>query len=74
MLAGFGAAYNQFAAEEFLVVQFGHRPLGFIDRLHLHESETFRSLVVSIADNFRVLNVPDAIEELEQIALARVER
>ena len=74
MFARFRAAYDQLAAEEFLVVQLVHGALRFVDRLHLHESETFRALVVSIAHHFGVLHVPDAVEELEKIALGRVER
>ena len=41
MLAGFGAAYYQPAAEEFLIVQFFHGALRFLDGLHLYECETF---------------------------------
>ena len=41
MLAGFGAAYYQPAAEEFLIVQFFHRPFRFLNGLHLYKRETF---------------------------------
>ena len=73
MFARFGAADYELAPKEFLVVQFLHRALGFLDRLHLDEGETFRALIVAIAHDFGVLNVADAVEELEQIALGRVE-
>jgi hypothetical protein len=54
-------------------MQFLHRALRFIDRLHLDESESFRTLVVFVGDNLSVLHLTDAVEELEKIALARVE-
>ena len=41
MLAGFGAAYYQPAAEEFLVVQLFHGASRFVDGLHLYERKTF---------------------------------
>ena len=74
MFARLCAAHHQLAPEKFLIVQFLHRALRFFDRLHLDEGETFRALVVTIAHNLRVLDMADAIEELEQIALGRVER
>ena len=74
MFARFRAAYDKLAAEEFLIVQLVHGALRFVDRLHLHESETFGALVVPIAHYFGVLHVTDAVEELEKIALRRVER
>jgi hypothetical protein len=39
----------------------------------LDERETFRSLVVAIAHDFGVLDMADAVEEFEEIALGRVE-
>ena len=74
MFARFRAADYEFAAEEFLIVQFRYRALCFIHRQHLHESETFRALVMLVSHDFGVLHFPDAIKELEQIALRRVER
>ena len=74
MLARFRTADHQLAAEKFLVVQFLHRALGFLDRLHGDEGETFRALIVAIAYNLGVLHVADAVKELEKIALGRVER
>jgi len=65
MFARFGAANYKLAAKEFLVVQFVHRAFGFLDRLHLDEGETFRTLIVAIAHDFGVLDVADAVEELE---------
>jgi len=54
-------------------MQFLHCALRFLDRLHLDEGETLRALIVAIAHHFRVLDVADAIEELEQVALGGVE-
>lgn len=45
----------------------------FLDRLHLDEGEAFRSLIVLVADYLGVLDVTDPVEEIEQIALGRVE-
>ena len=73
VFARFCAAYDQLAPEKFLVMQFLHCALRFLDRLHLDEGETFRALIVAIAHNFGVLDVADAIKELEQIALGRIE-
>ncbi len=73
VLARFRAADHELASEEFLIVQFIHRALGFLDRLHLDEGETFRALVVPIAHYFGVLHMADAVEELEEIALGCVE-
>ena len=72
-LARFRAADHQLAPEEFLVVQFLHCALRFFDRLHLDERETFRALIVAIAHHFGVLHMADAVEEVEEIALGRVE-
>src|SRR4051794_6293287 len=74
MLARFRAAYDQLATEEFLVVQFIHGTLRFIHRVHLDEGESLRALVVTIGDDLGVLDRADAVEELEQVALRRVER
>ena len=73
MLARFCPADHQLAPKEFLVVQFLDCALGFLDRLHLDEGEAFRALIVTIAHYFGVLDMADAIEELEEIALGRVE-
>ena len=40
-LGGFRAAHDQLTAEEFLIVQLLDGTLGFLDRLHVDESETF---------------------------------
>jgi len=74
MLAGFCAAYYQPAAEEFLIVQFFHGALRFVDGLHLYKRKTFRALVVAVTYDFRILNVSDAVEQFKQIALGCVER
>ena len=73
MLARFRAAHHQFAAQEFLVVQFLDGPLCFLDGLHLHKGESFGALIVPIAYHLRVLDVADAVEQLEEIALRGVE-
>jgi hypothetical protein len=54
-------------------VQFLDRAFGFLDRLHLDEGEAFRSLIVFIADYLGVLDVTDPIEQVEKVALGRVE-
>ena len=54
-------------------MQFVHRALGFLDRLHRDESETFRALVVAITYDFGVLDMANAVEKLEEIALGCVE-
>src|SRR5436305_10226351 len=71
--ARFRAADPELAPEEFLIVQFLHRALGFVDRLHRDEGETFRALVVTVAHDLGVLDMAHAVEELKKIALGRVE-
>ncbi len=73
MFAGFCAAYDQPAAEKFLVVQLLHRAFRFLNGLHLHKSEPLRALVVPVTYDLRVLDVPHAVEQFEEIALGRVE-
>ena len=73
MFARFCPAHNELAAEKLLVVKFRHCALGFFDRVHLYESETFGTLIMLIADNLGVLNLTNPVEELEQIALRRIE-
>ena len=73
MLARLRAADDQLATEKFLVVQFFHGPLSFLDGLHLDESKPFRALIVAIAHHFRVLNMANAVEQFEEIALGGVE-
>ena len=73
MLIGLRAAHNKPATEEFLVVQFLHRAFGFLDGLHLHKRKTFRALVMPIANDLGVLDVSNAIKQLKEIALGRVE-
>ncbi len=65
VFARFRAADHELAAEKFFVVQFLHRAFRFLDRLHRDEGETFRALVVAIAHDLGVLDVADAVEELE---------
>lgn len=74
MLAGFGAAYYQSAAEEFLIVQFFDGAFRFLNGLHLYKGKPFRALVVPITYDFRILDVPDSVEQFEKIALGCVER
>ena len=74
VLGRFRAAYYELAAKKLLVVEFAHCPLRFFDGLHLHEGEPLRALIMFVAHNLRVLDMADAVEEVEQIALRRVER
>ena len=74
MLIRFCAANNQPATEKFLVVQFLHGAFRFLDSLHLHERETLRALVVSIAYDLCVLHVSHAVEQFKEIALRGVKR
>jgi hypothetical protein len=74
MLIGFRAAHNEPATEKFLVVQFFHRAFRFLNGLHLYERKTFRALVVAIANDFCVLDMSNAIEQLKKITLGGVER
>ena len=73
VLARFRTAHHQLAAEELLVVQFIDGALGFIDALHLDKGESLGALVVLVAYNLGVLNLADAVEQLEQVALRGVE-
>ena len=73
MLARFRAAHDQLAAQEFLVVQFLDGPFRFFDRQHLDEGKAFRTLIVLVGHDLRVLHLADAVEELEQVALGRFE-
>ena len=74
VLIGFRAAHNEPATEEFLVVQFLHSALRFLDGLHLHKRKTFRALIVPIAYDLCVMHVANAVEQFEEIALGGVER
>jgi hypothetical protein len=73
MLAGLCAAYHESAAEEFLLMEFLHGAFRFLDGLHLHECKSLRTLVVPITYDLRVLDVPDAVKQFEEIALGGVE-
>jgi len=73
LLARFRAAHHELAAEELFIVELSNGALRFVDRLHLHEGEAFRALVVSIGYDFGVLHVAHAVEQLEEIALRGVE-
>ncbi len=74
VLAAFGTADDQFTTKEFLVVKLRNCALGLVDSLHLHESKSFGALIMTIAHNLGILHVPDSVEELKQITLARIER
>jgi len=74
MLAGFGAAHYQPAAEEFLIVQFIHGAFRFLNGLHLYKRETFGALVMAVTYYFRILDVSDSVEQFKKIALGCVER
>jgi len=73
VLIGFRPAYDQPATEKFLVVQLLNRAFRFLDCLHLHKRKAFRALVVAVADYLGVLDVSNAIEQVEKIALGGVE-
>jgi hypothetical protein len=73
MLARFRTADHEFAAEEFLIVQFLHRSFRLFDGLHLHKGETLGALVVPVTYDLGVLHVADAIEQVEEIALCCIE-
>ena len=74
MFARFRSAHDQLAAEEFLVMQLGHRSLRFVHGLHLHKSEALGALIMFIAHDFRILHVADPVEEIKEIALRGIER
>lgn len=73
VLGRFRAAHYKLAAEKLLVVELTHCPLRFFDGLHLHEGEPLRALIMFVAHDLGVLDVADAVEEVEQIALRRIE-
>ena len=73
VFARFCSAHNKFTAEKLLVVKFCHCTLGFFDRVHLDESKPFGTLIMLVADDLGVLNLTNAVEEFEQIALCRIE-
>ena len=73
MLARFCAADHELAAKEFFVVQFLHGALCFLDGLHLDKGKTFRALVVPVTYDLGVLDVNDAVEQFEEIALRGIE-
>jgi hypothetical protein len=73
MLSRFRATYYEFAAEELFIVEFHDGALRFVERLHLHKREAFRTLVVLVGYDFCVLHLPDAVEEFEQIAFRCLE-
>ena len=54
-------------------MQFFDGAFRFLDGLHLNECKTLGALIVPVTDYLRVLNVPNSVEQLEQVALSRVE-
>ena len=72
MLTRLRAADHKFATKELLIVQFLDGTFRFLDRLHLHESETFGPLIVTITYDLGVLDMANAVEQLEEITLRRV--
>ena len=50
-------------------MQFRYRSFCFFNRLHLDESEPFRTLVMLVGHYFRILHLADPIEEIKQVAL-----
>ncbi len=73
MLIRFCAADHEPPSQEFLVVQLLDCAPGLLDGLHLNKGKPFRALVVPIAYDLRILHVPHAVEEFEEIALRGVE-
>ena len=66
--AGLGAANDELAAHEFLVVEFGYGALGFINGRHGHEAEALGLLIVFVRDDLGVFYRADAFEKLKEIA------
>jgi hypothetical protein len=73
MLARLCAADYELSAKEFFVVQLLDGALCFLDGLHLDKGETFRALVVPVTYNLGVLDVTNAVEQFEEIALRGIE-
>ena len=73
MLARFSSAHDQFATKEFLVVQFSHGALCFIDCQHLNEGKSLGTLVMFVGYDFSVLDGTDPVEELEEVAFRCIE-
>jgi hypothetical protein len=72
MLARLRATHDQLAPKEFLIVQFFHCPSGFLHGLHLDKGKPFGPLIVPVADYLGVLNVPNAVKQLEQVTFCRI--
>ena len=54
-------------------MQFFYRTFRFLDGLHRNKRKPLRALVVPVANYLGVLNVPNTVEQLEQVAFGRVE-
>ena len=65
MVARLRATDYKLAAKKLFVVEFLHRAFCFIHGEHLHEGKPLRALVVFVADHLGVLDLSDAVEELE---------
>jgi len=65
MVVRLSATDYEFAAQKLFVVEFLHRSFCFIHGEHLYEGKTLRALVVFVADHLGVLDLSDAVEELE---------
>jgi hypothetical protein len=72
MLTRLRAADHELATKELFVVQFLDGTFRFLDRLHLHESETFGPLIVTVTYDLGVFDMANAVEQLEEITLRRV--
>jgi hypothetical protein len=70
---GLGTADHQLAAHVFLVVKLVDGALGLIDGGELDETEPLGTMGLAVADDLDVLDGTDAPEEIEQIALGRIE-
>jgi len=61
---GLGAAHDELAAHEGLVVKHFHRAFGVFDRAHDHEAIAFRAMGVAVVDHFDAFDGPDSFEEI----------
>src|ERR1700737_3415343 len=73
MLTRFRTADHEFATKELLIVQFLDGTVCLPHSPQLQQSETFRPLIVTVTYDLGVLYMANAVEQLEEITLRRVE-
>jgi hypothetical protein len=61
---GLGAAHDELAAHEGLVVKHFHRAFGVFGGAHDHEAIAFRAMGIAVVDHFDAFDGPDAFEEI----------